>query len=251
MTKAYTWRAIYVCIAVVCILVALAVFHRYEKRTVPIRTLTVTILPGSTINTVAKTLSRAGLPAQAFLKLTMPGTGTSATTTASTTMGLEGYLYPDTYRFTSNESAARIVRTMTDNFEAHFPEDLFDAQQGTVRSKRDIVIMASILEKEVATEEDKKIVAGILWKRLDHNLPLQVDSTGAYFLADSPLLVYNTYQTTGLPSGPICNPSLESMQAALLPTATEYWYFLSTRDGRIVYSRTLGEHLINKATYLE
>jgi UPF0755 protein len=140
---------------------------------------------------------------------------------------------------------------MTENFEAHFPQDLYDNQKGTVRSKRDVVIMASILEKEVVHNEDKKIVAGILWKRLDHHLPLQVDSTVHYFLAQSTGLVYNTYQNTGLPSGPISEPSLDSIKAALEPTATDYWYFLSARDGRIVYSQTLSEHLINKAKYVD
>jgi UPF0755 protein len=201
---------------------------------------------------------------QQFLKLALPMPTPDASSTESgkglglgLRRGLEGYLYPDTYYFSTKESAQKIIDKMTRNFDAHFPQELFDNQKGaanqngTARSKRDIVIMASILEKEVAANEDKKIVAGILWKRLDQKLPLQVDSSGHYFLAESAGMIYNTYQNIGLPTGPICNPSEESIKAALDPTGTDYWYFLSTRDGKIIYARTLSEHLINKAKYIE
>ncbi|MDB5259520.1 MAG: aminodeoxychorismate lyase, protein [Candidatus Taylorbacteria bacterium] len=243
-------RFAYACIVIVAVAAIISTVHRIGTREPKPRTIIVTVIPGSTINSIAKLLSGSGLPSRDFLKLSLP-TFDASTSKSAAGFGLEGYLYPDTYNFTSGESAEQIIRTMTENFDAHFPQDLFDHQKGTVRSKRDIVIMASILEKEVATAEDKRIVAGILWKRLEHRLPLQVDSTTHYFLAPSAGLVYNTYQSAGLPFGPISEPSSESIRAALEPTVTDYWYFLSDRKGKIFYSRTLSEHLINKAKYVE
>ncbi|MCX6715928.1 MAG: endolytic transglycosylase MltG [Candidatus Taylorbacteria bacterium] len=254
MNKVLLRRLAYIVTAIVAVIVAVVVIvgivHRLENRDLGTRMVTVTVIPGSTINTIAKSLSRLGLPSQSFLKLALPTFG-SSTTTSGTQPGLEGYLYPDTYYFASDESADRIVKTMVANFDIHFPRDLFDNQRGTVRSRDDIVIMASILEKEVAKEEDRRIVSGILWKRLDERLPLGVDSTVHYFLVPPKGVVYNTYQDTGLPIRPISNPSLDSIRAALEPKATDYWYFLSAHDGTTVYSRTLGEHLINKAKYIE
>jgi UPF0755 protein len=270
MNKAFFSWFVYVLTAIILLVVVIGLAYSFERKATIPRTITVTIIPGSTINTIAKQLSRAGLPSQTFLKLALPtfsasttplnpvatSSGVTSSDLANAGLGLEGYLYPDTYNFSSNQSAERIIKTLTDNFDKHFPQELFDRQKdanqkGIVRSKRDIVIMASILEKEVATDEDRKIVAGILWKRLGENLPLQVDSTSHYFLGAPNGVLYNTYKNTGLPFGPICNPSLSSLKAALLPTASDYWYFLSTKEGRIVYSKTLGEHLINKAKYIE
>ena len=122
----------------------------------------------------------------------------------------------------------------------------------------DIVTMASILEKEVKTMNDKKIVAGILWKRLEAGMPLQVDSSLLYYKAsgsgtfdkeiDSP---YNTYKYSGLPAGPICNPGIESIEAAISPQESKYWYYLSAKDGTTIFSKTYDEHLANKAKYLD
>ncbi|MEO8637346.1 MAG: endolytic transglycosylase MltG [Candidatus Taylorbacteria bacterium] len=201
----------------------------------------ITVIPGFTVNDIARLLSRAGVAkSDEFLRLTMP---------SESKVGLEGYLYPDTYLFESGESTEKIVKTMTDNFHLHFSPDLTGKSQK--RSLEEVVIMASILEKEVKTPEDKKMVAGILWKRLDYKLPLQVDSTGNYFLTRQTKLEYNTYEFVGLPFGPICNPSLASLEAALDPTESPFWYYLSALDGHTIYSHTLGEHLINKAKYLE
>ena len=107
--------------------------------------------------------------------------------------------------------------------------------------------------------EDKEIISGILWKRIESNMPLQVDATILYITGKinsiskvdleitSP---YNTYRNRGLPLGPICNPGMESIIASTNPQDNDYWYYLSTPQGEIIFSRTLEEHNIAKAKYL-
>jgi len=125
----------------------------------------------------------------------------------------------------------------------------------------DIVKMASLLEKEVKTLEDKKLVAGILEKRKEAGMLLRVDATITFITKkkttkvtfeetqiDSP---YNTYKYKGLPIGPICNPGLDSILAASYPKKSEYWYYLSTPEGETIFSRTLKEHNLAKAKYLK
>ena len=158
---------------------------------------------------------------------------------------LEGYLFPDTYHIGKDASNEEITAMMRANFERKFNNDF---RQETIRQGKtiaQIVTMASLLEKEVKTLEDKKIVADVLWKRLSIGMALQVDA--------API----TYALPGLPLNPIANPGLESIQAALYPTESPYWYYLSTPEGspggeasRTIFSRTLGEHNIAKAKYL-
>ena len=99
--------------------------------------------------------------------------------------------------------------------------------------------MASLIEKEVKTKQDKELVSGILWKRLEINMPLQVDCE------------LKTYENLGLPIGPICNPGLKSIIAAIEPKHSEYLYYLSTPEGETIFSKTLEEHNIAKAKYLK
>jgi len=175
-------------------------------------------------------------------------------------VGLEGYLFPDTYRIEYGESAEQIVRFLLKNFEKKLTPEI----RGEITKQRktifEIVTMASMLEKEVRTGEEKRLVAGILWKRLEHGIPLQVDATVLYSTGkrsasisqdeleiDSP---YNTRRYPGLPLGPISNPGMESILAALYPQASGYWYYLSSPGGQTFFSRTLEEHNIKKAKYL-
>jgi len=121
--------------------------------------------------------------------------------------------------------------------------------------------MASLIEKEVATDEDRKIVSGIFWKRLKNHYPLQSCATVAYALGvdkwrysvndtqiESP---YNTYKYIGLPAGPISNPGLSAIKAAIYPQESDYNYFLSKPDGETVFSRTLREHNLAIQKYLK
>jgi UPF0755 protein len=172
---------------------------------------------------------------------------------------LEGYLYPDTYFVDSmNFKSEQLIKKMLDNFEKKF-ETLKDIFKNQERSMHEIITMASILQKEVRTKKDYQIVAGILWKRLDSGWHLGADATILYATKkknldiadldiDSP---YNTRRYTGMPPGPICNPDIEHIKAALTPTESEYWYYLTTLDtGEVIYAKTNEEHNKNKAKYL-
>ena len=172
---------------------------------------------------------------------------------------LEGYLFPDTYRFERGSiSADAVAQKMLDNFGKKLIADMRQEIRAQGKTVFEIVMMASIIEKEVITDVDMKLASGLLWKRLSAGMPLQVDASVAYAVGhkgltyddlkvDSP---YNTYRYKGLPKGPIANPGLRAINAALHPTASEYWFYLSKPDGQTVFSRTLQEHNRAKAKYL-
>ncbi len=176
-------------------------------------------------------------------------------------IGLEGYLFPDTYEIKRNSSLEEIVRKILDNFGKKLSGELREEIKRQEKTIFEIITIASLIEKEVKTPEEKKIVSGILWKRLKNKIPLQVDATINYITGkkttkvliqetkiDSP---YNTYKYGGLPLGPICNPGIESIISALYPESSEYSYYLSTSEGETLFSKTLEEHNLKKAQYLK
>lgn len=174
----------------------------------------------------------------------------------------EGYLYPDTYFFYPGQSMEDIVKAMRDNFTAHINDKVVqEALSASGRSQKDIVIMASLLEKEAPDTKNRQIISGILWKRLSIGMPLQVDAvipyitgksirdiTQADYKIDSP---YNTYLYKGLPPGPITNSSVDAIIAAATPTTTPYLYYLSDKEGNFHYSKTFDEQLANQRKYLK
>jgi len=176
---------------------------------------------------------------------------------------LEGYLFPDSYHLPQGLEEKEILSMFINNFVAKTENDLFFGIKEQKRSFYEILTMASLLEKEVRGETDKRMVADILWRRLDTNFPLQIDATICYakyesfkkcslnrelFKLDSP---YNTYVYKGLPPTPINNPGIESMQAALNPLANDYWYYMTDREtGRTIFSETFEEHLESRGKYL-
>ena len=171
----------------------------------------------------------------------------------------EGYLFPDTYYFLENTKPEEVARAMEESFQ----KKISKIQRQVARSKhpvKDLVTMASLLEKEAGTLETKRQIAGILWKRIELNMPLQVDAVFLYInkkntydltrkdlASDSP---YNTYRYTGLPPGPIGNPGLDSLLAAAEPTESDYLFYLSDRQGNIYYSRDFDEHKYYKQLYV-
>ncbi len=176
-------------------------------------------------------------------------------------LGLEGYIFPDTYFLEKNDGLENILIKALENFDRKLTEDLKNETRKQNKRIFEIITMASMIEKEVITLEDKQIVSGILWKRLKTGIPLQVDATVLYAMEinngkvftkdtkiDSP---YNTYRYAGLPVGPICNPGLESIKAAIFPQESAYWYYLSKPTKETVFSKTLEEHNIAKAKYLK
>lgn len=175
---------------------------------------------------------------------------------------LEGYLFPDTYRVFKDAGSRDVIGKMLNNFDKKLTDEMRNeiARQG--KTIYEVVTMASIIEKEVRTPEDTKIVSGIFWDRIKYGQPLESCATLAYILGvnkeqysiedtkiDSP---YNTYRNPGLPPGPICNPGLNAINAAIYPQYTEYNYFLNRQDtGETIFSKTLDEHNRNKAKYLK
>ena len=177
---------------------------------------------------------------------------------------LEGFLFPDTYEFSLNITGEQALKTMQGNFERKI-SPYKDEISNTGKTLFEIITMASILEKEVKIFEEKKILSGIFWKRIDHKERLYSCATIAYILGrenwtfqemrteialnrdiDSP---YNTYKYLGLPPGPISNPGIESILAAMRPEDSDYWYYLSTPEGETIFSKTLEEHNKAKAKY--
>ena len=174
---------------------------------------------------------------------------------------LEGYLFPDTYRFYQGADLDEIIAKMRENFDHKLSENLRNEIASQGKTIEQVIIMASLIEKEVAVDYDRQVVAGVFWNRLKINYPLQSCATIAYILgvdkwrysiedtkAESP---YNTYQNAGLPPGPICNPGLSAIKAAIYPQETDYNFFLSKPNGETVFSKTLEEHNENKAKYLQ
>jgi peptidoglycan lytic transglycosylase G len=171
---------------------------------------------------------------------------------------LEGYLFPDTYQFTRINTAHEIAAAMVHRFRQ-------EAQRTGLLGRTDthrIVTMASIVEKETSDPHERPLVAGVYYNRLNKNMTLGADPSVIYaaLLAgryrgtiyasdlqyDSP---YNTYKFPGLPPGPIANPGLASLQAALHPTQTEYLYFVSDNNGHHRFARDMEEHARNVAAY--
>lgn len=174
---------------------------------------------------------------------------------------LEGFLFPDTYFLDYGSfSVESLTDLLLNTFDKKVSQDLHDDIVKSGRTIQEIIIMASILEKEVRHEEDLKIVSGILWKRYDAKWGLDVDATLLYdrensdreisnedLQSDSP---YNTRKWRGLPPTPIGNPGLKTVQAALHPEKSDYWFYLSKSDGTMVYAKTNEEHNQNKIKFL-
>ncbi|PIP29348.1 hypothetical protein COX27_01865 [Candidatus Kuenenbacteria bacterium CG23_combo_of_CG06-09_8_20_14_all_36_9] len=176
---------------------------------------------------------------------------------------LEGFLFPDTYRVYKDAAAEEVIKKMLDNFENKLTSALLTEIKAQNKSLYDILKMASILEKEIKNEKDGKIVAGILWKRLNNSMALQVDSSLKYIIGEknNPSLTldelainspYNTYKYLGLPPTPIGNPGLSAIRAAIYPEKSDYWYYLSAKEtGGTIFAKTYDEHKKNIEKYLK
>lgn len=174
---------------------------------------------------------------------------------------LEGFLFPDTYRIFNDASPEDVLARLLTNFDKKLTPDMRAEIDHQGKSIYEVVTLASIIEKEVTSAKDMATVSGIFWNRMKNGQALESCATLAYILGvnkkqysledtkiNSP---YNTYANKGLPPGPICNPGLNAIKAAIYPEKTDYYYFLSRSDnGGTVFSKTYNEHLMNKAKYL-
>ena len=219
-------------------------------------TRTVVIPEGFNIFDIARAIEQAGLGSAAdFLAATHTNTALTVDLVGNTRpTSLEGFLFPDTYRFSRHATGAQMVTTMVRRFRQK------TLALGLGANAFRTVTMASVIEKEVGQSSERTLVASVFENRLRQDMPLQTDPTVIYAAllagryrgtiyasdlhADSP---YNTYAHRGLPPGPICSPGLASLRAALHPASTEYLYFVSDAAGHSVFSRTLAEHATHVA----
>jgi UPF0755 protein len=228
-----------------------------------------TVPEGSSSKDISRILTKA-FAHLASQKSIDTGVVASSSTLFSTTEFLslarlyEGYLFPDTYFLYQNSTAEQIISLMTDNFAEQIKTlstTTASFQKNNKKTLSDIVTMASLVEREATSTHDRQIIAGILWKRLADNFPLQVDPPFYYLLGKSSAQLtlddlkvkspYNLYTHTGLPPTPIDNPGLDALSATINPTDTKYWYYLSDKKGNMHYAVTYEQHLENKIKYIK
>lgn len=186
----------------------------------------------------------------------------------------EGFLFPDTYQISKTESSSDLIQKMLTNFELKFTDSLSDDLTKSGRKLEDVIILASIIEKEVGRNKEKitkqdeedmqrerELVASVFYNRLDKGMALESDATVNYITGKSDRQVtfadleidspYNTYRVSGLPPGPIGNPGIGSIDAAINPAQSDYFFFINTVEGEAVFGKTLKEHNENRAKYLD
>jgi UPF0755 protein len=173
---------------------------------------------------------------------------------------LEGFLFPDTYFFAPKSTSEEIIKKMLDNFDQKLADNFRAEIIQQKKTLHEIITLASILEMEVKSQTDREIASGIFWNRIEVGQPLQSCATLAYVLGinkkqytyqdTQTVSPYNTYLNQGLPPGPIGNPGISTLQAAIFPQDSNFNYFLSDpQTGQTIFSRTLEEHNLNKAKY--
>ena len=234
---------------------------------------TITIPEGYNLYDIAGVVQLAGLgSAQDFLNAAK-GDVSQVRDLDPQAASLEGYLFPDTYGFTRTQSMHDIIAVMVHRFRreaaqlglicaVHQPPPSSESGAAGCADIHAVVTMASIVEKETAAPEERPMVAGVYYNRLQHRIALAADPTVIYatlvsgrytgaihqsdLQSDSP---YNTYRHAGMPPGPIANPGRASLEAALHPAKTDFLYFVSNGNGRHRFARTLDEHSRNVAAY--
>lgn len=186
--------------------------------------------------------------------------------------GKEGMLFPDTYLFPKTASASAVVSSMTNTFDKRFDSKLRTDMESQGLTLNQVLTLASILERETVTDEERPMVADILVKRWKADWPLQADATVQYAMANvrcknpasceswwpRPITAadleitspYNTYKFPGLPPAPIASPGLSSIKAVIYRQVNAYWFYLHDSKGEIRYAETLEEHNANVRKYL-
>lgn len=186
----------------------------------------------------------------------------------------EGMLFPETYLFPKDVTAAKVVSTMKNTFNQKVTKEMIADAAKNSMDLNEVLTLASIVERETRTDEERPIVAGILLKRMEIGMALQTDATLQYILGcresykpgqipldcdwwnvptveDKKLRsAYNTYTNQGLPPAPIANPGLTSIKAVIYPEESDYLYYIHDKDGKIRYGKTLEEHNANVQKYL-
>lgn len=226
------------------------------------RDIKVTFPEGWTIAKMAERLTAKELPGETFLTLTrkpLPEWKKTFDFLSDLPVGasLEGYLFPDTYFFAPEATAEDIIVSMLKNFDKRYDATLREGVARSGRSLFSLVTMASIIEEEGRTKEERDMISDVFWKRIAIGQALQSDATVNYIhgttrlqptLKDTEInSPYNTYRNAGLPPGPISNPSIVSLRSAIFPKSNPYFYFLvDAKTGETIYSVTFEEHVRNR-----
>lgn len=208
----------------------------------PVPTITLTIPEGSTVMQINEKLKEEGVLVNEKLS-----------------EELEGYLFPDTYEFFIPSGVDVVAEKFRENFQLKAIRIISDLN--TENEISDAIIMASLIEREVPDSRDRRIISGILWKRIEAGIPLQVDATICYRKEDPCLPItkedknrdslYNTYLYLGLPPGPISNPGEDAIEASVNPEESAYWYYISDAGSNdTIFAETLDEHNQNVVKYL-
>ena len=212
---------------------------------------TVTIPEGYTIAQIAQTFEQKGLGrAEEMERLARDRAFIQSL--GLTVESLEGYLYPDTYRFARRVSSKEILGAMVDGLRRVFTADLQSRAAELKLTLHEVLTLASVVEKETGSGEERPYVSSVFHNRLQRRIPLQSDPTVIYGIKNfdgnirkkdlSSPSPYNTYRVRGLPPGPIASPGVQSIRATLFPAPTNYLYFVSRNDGTHYFSATLAEH---------
>lgn len=226
----------------------LAVTHRLARGDYALEPVRVTVPEGASAREIASILSiqLVDFDAEGFYELAREK---------------EGYLFPDTYFFLPGSEPSLVMST----FENNFNEQVHAVSVAAViasygKPLEEVLAMASLIEKEASDTDNRRIIAGILWKRIELGMPLQVDAVFPYIFAGGPYDLtdgdletdspYNTYTHKGLPPGPIGNPSVDAILAAVMPVDTSYLYYLSDSKGNFHYASTFEQHVKNRQRYI-
>jgi len=207
----------------------------------------VTIPEGLTLKEIASLLEREGVVSKDEF-LSLASNHSLLKSLGIPGMTCEGYLFPDTYDFPLESDPKRVIIRMVERFFRVYRE-----LRGNIDSLKEVVILASLIEKEAKIDSERPIIASVFLNRLKRGLPLECDPTIQYILGKHKKRItyndlkipspYNTYLHSGLPPGPICNPGRKSLEAALYPEETRYLYFVAKGDGSHYFSKTLSEHI--------
>jgi UPF0755 protein len=220
----------------------------------------VTIPEGYTAREIARALAGRALgDASAYEHAFLHDGGTVVA--GGRTPNLEGYLFPSTYLIPTGDSPGQVTKILVDQFHKELPRDAAARAKTLGRTVPEVVVIASLIEREGKADEDRPLIASVIYNRLRRGMPLEVDASIEYTFAehhdvitkrdleiDSP---YNTYRHTGLPPTPIANPGKASLDAAFRPATTDYLYYVAKPDGHSAFATTLQEHNANVARYLK
>ena len=213
----------------------------------------VTIPEGFTIRQIARRLDAAKITSEEeFLKLAEDKPEIFGVNSGVPT--LEGFLFPDTYRFLYHQPAENIIRVMMSRMDQQLKK-LEPKARASGFSKAEILTIASLIEREAKVQQDRPLISSVIHNRLKLNMPLQIDATVIYAHGQHKKRIlykdleiesaYNTYKNRGLPPGPIANPGFASIEAAVNPAQTDYLYYVAASDGSHLFARTFEEHKAN------